>query len=79
MMSYPQRTVSRKRKKLRPLQSEEANGEHHGKHRIYSGPKRSGNGFNTLPREMDVRIPGNRPQWFSNVLALCPSKVVGQA
>ena len=34
----PQRTVSRKRKKLRPLQSEEANGEHHGKHRIYSGP-----------------------------------------
>ena len=34
VMSYPQRTVFRKRKKLGPLQSKEANGEHCGKHRI---------------------------------------------
>ena len=45
----------------------------------YFGPQRSDNGFNTLPHEMSVRIPGTRLQWFSNVLAPHPAKVVGRA
>lgn len=69
-MSYPQRTVSRKRNKLRPLQSEEANGEHRGKHRIYSGPQRSDNGFNTLPREM-----GQNSWEYTSVVFKCVSTV----
>lgn len=38
----------------------------------------SDNGFNTLLHEMSVRVPWNMLLCCSNVLALLPSRVLGQ-